>query len=267
VQKGSGADVVLIHGTGLTLDDMIVGPFDTLARSYHVTAVDRPGHGYSDPCADVSAEAQAERIREAVRELGLARPVLVGHSLGATVALTYAMLWPDEIAGVVAMAPLAYPDWTAVHFVAALHALPVLGPFLSRTVFAVSDPLMAPLACRYTFAPKAPTPRFRRDFPMGLATRPGSTCSDGRDVMAVARSIVRLSPRYDDIQSPVAVLVGTNDLVLSPRRHALRLAAALGDKARLETVSGQGHMVHHDQPARLTSAVAWVRARHAGAGG
>jgi pimeloyl-ACP methyl ester carboxylesterase len=259
VQRGSGADVVLIHGTALTLDDMIVGPFDTLAAGYRVTAIDRPGHGYSDACADASAEAQAGRIRDAVQALGLVRPVLLGHSLGAAVALAYAMLWPDEIAGMVVVAPLAYPDWTAVHLVAGLHAIPVLGPALSRTIFAVSDPLIAPLACRFTFAPRAPTRRFRRRFPMALTTRPRSTCADGRDVMAVTRSVVRLSPRYRDLQCRVAVLVGENDLVLSPRRHGVRLASVLGDRARLDEVRGQGHMVHHFEPARLVTALAWVR--------
>jgi pimeloyl-ACP methyl ester carboxylesterase len=245
VQAGRGPDVILIHGTAVTLDDMLTGPFQCLAGRYRVTAIDRPGHGYSDASTEASAEAQAAVIRRAARDLGLVRPIVVGHSLGGAVALAYALQWPEEIAGVVALAPLAYPDWTAVHFVAGLHALPVVGPLLSRTLFAVSDAMTAPLACRFAFAPRTPTQRFRRDFPTALTSRPVSTCQDGRDVMAVSGSVARLSPGYRHIEAPVAILAGANDLVLSPRRHACRLAGALGGRARLTIAPRMGHMLHH----------------------
>ena len=45
-QKGSGSDILLIHGTPGSIEDWneII---DTLAQNYRVTAFDRLGHGYS----------------------------------------------------------------------------------------------------------------------------------------------------------------------------------------------------------------------------
>jgi len=245
VQAGSGPDVVLIHGTALTLDDMLAGPFDLLAQRYRVTAVDRPGHGHSSPTPEASAEAQAGRVREVVRALSLVRPVVLGHSLGGAVALAYAIQWPEEVSGVVAIAPYAYPDWTAVHFYAALHDLPLVGSFLSHTLFAVTDVVASPLTSRFTFAPKAPPCRFREQFPLSMTSKPSATRQDGRDVMAVLRSAFRLQRRYAGLRTPVEVIAGGADLVVSPRRHACRLARELGPSTRLAIVKSVGHMAHH----------------------
>ena len=43
VEAGEGEPVVLIHGALTNLDDMVIGPFDALARNHRVIAVDRPG--------------------------------------------------------------------------------------------------------------------------------------------------------------------------------------------------------------------------------
>ena len=44
-ETGSGPDLVAIHGTLMTLEDMWLGPVPDLARHFRVIAVDRPGHG------------------------------------------------------------------------------------------------------------------------------------------------------------------------------------------------------------------------------
>src|SRR3954467_12230034 len=58
---------------------------------------------------------QAESIN-AANQVGLDRPVLVGHSYGAAVAIAYAMKHPQEIAGVVAISPMALPEPRLEHF-------------------------------------------------------------------------------------------------------------------------------------------------------
>lgn len=70
-------------------------------------AIDLPGHGLSDPPrGDLHAEATAEMARIAA---GTGAPVLlVGHSLGATVALRVALEAPQVAAGLVLIEPVLF---------------------------------------------------------------------------------------------------------------------------------------------------------------
>jgi pimeloyl-ACP methyl ester carboxylesterase len=70
----------------------------------------RAGHGGSEACAAPRGprylhEEALERLPEALAALGIARPLLVGHSDGGTIALVYAGAFPAAPAGVVALAP------------------------------------------------------------------------------------------------------------------------------------------------------------------
>jgi pimeloyl-ACP methyl ester carboxylesterase len=105
-RAGHGQAVILIHGAVATRKDMVIGLGERLVLRFDVLAVDRPGHGESTrPRLDATLLAQATAIRAAVQKLGVERPVLVGHSMGGAVAMTYAVTWPDEVAGVVALSP------------------------------------------------------------------------------------------------------------------------------------------------------------------
>lgn len=70
-----------------------------LARDYHVMALDLRGHGDSDP-VDPSSYTYANYaadIDKAVHALGLRDFVLIGHSMGGTVSLLYAVTYPGRV--------------------------------------------------------------------------------------------------------------------------------------------------------------------------
>ena len=78
-------------------------------RSTHrAVALDLRGHGRSDPPADgdYSLTAMAADIGAVVEQLDLERIVLVGHSMGAGVALTYAGANPQTVAGLLLLDPI-----------------------------------------------------------------------------------------------------------------------------------------------------------------
>lgn len=90
---------------------MVLGLGQTLGETYRVTAFDRPGHGVSGRASqDGSLRTQARALREALQALGLHRPIVVGHSVGASLALTMALDAPDELSGIVALAPSCSPN-------------------------------------------------------------------------------------------------------------------------------------------------------------
>lgn len=75
----------------------------------------RQGHGRSSPFTGAHTprfvHEEALQVLPALREaLGLERPVLIGHSTGASISLIHAGAGRWEVAGVVAMAPLCFVE-------------------------------------------------------------------------------------------------------------------------------------------------------------
>jgi pimeloyl-ACP methyl ester carboxylesterase len=79
-----------------------------LRATHRAVALDLRGHGRSDPPADgdYSLTGMAADIGAVVEQLDLERIVLVGHSMGGGVALTYAGTHPDKIAGLLLVDPI-----------------------------------------------------------------------------------------------------------------------------------------------------------------
>jgi len=92
---GDKPPVVLNHGA---MDDSLcwtpVGK--ELERNFDVIMFDTRGHGLSESGkGDYSPEARAKDLAEAINALGLAKPIVGGHSLGAEVSMRLAALYPD----------------------------------------------------------------------------------------------------------------------------------------------------------------------------
>lgn len=78
-----------------------------LGESVRAAAVDLPGSGDSaDAPGPHTVERFARHVREAVAEQGLAPAVVVGHSMGAKVAVQLAIDAPDAVRGLVLVAPV-----------------------------------------------------------------------------------------------------------------------------------------------------------------
>jgi proline iminopeptidase len=93
--------LVLCHG-GPGLWDMsedVAAMFDSRTT---VVRWDQRGGGRSEPCAGPWTTARFVADLDAVRRhFALERPVLLGHSWGASLALSYALAHPDRVAGLV----------------------------------------------------------------------------------------------------------------------------------------------------------------------
>jgi pimeloyl-ACP methyl ester carboxylesterase len=90
------APLVLLHG--LTFDRAMWQPALAGLRvadpGRQVLALDLPGHGDSPAWPGYDIDSVADAVHSAVRRAGLCAPVVVGHSLGAIVAMDYAARYP-----------------------------------------------------------------------------------------------------------------------------------------------------------------------------
>jgi len=72
------------------------------SSAHRVVAVDLRGHGKSDaPSERYTVRLFAEDLASTSTQLEIERPVVIGHSLGGLVALDFASVYPDQVAGAV----------------------------------------------------------------------------------------------------------------------------------------------------------------------
>ena len=97
---GTGRPVVLLHGLASSCHIWdLVAP--QLAEDFSVIAVDQRGHGLSDkPESGYDFATVGRDLLGVIQARGLERPVIVGHSWGADVALEFAVAYPDIPAGI-----------------------------------------------------------------------------------------------------------------------------------------------------------------------
>lgn len=102
---GGKPPVVLLHGitdNGLCWTRVA----QALESDYDVIMPDARGHGESDkPASGYRAEDHAADVASLIELLGLHRPVLLGHSMGADVAAHVAALYPILVGGLIAEDP------------------------------------------------------------------------------------------------------------------------------------------------------------------
>ena len=94
---------LLIHGAGASSAIWMM-VMARMARFTRAVAIDLPGHGPSPELERPGAPPLAD-YRDAAGELaaltGLGPSVLVGHSMGALIAIQAALAWPDKVVGLV----------------------------------------------------------------------------------------------------------------------------------------------------------------------
>lgn len=99
------ATIVFIHGFGgstFSWRDNV--PFFA-SQGYRVVSLDMKGFGLSgkDFASDYSHGAQAELLAKVLARLGIDRAHFVGHSMGTSVMLHFAHLYPERVLGLVSV--------------------------------------------------------------------------------------------------------------------------------------------------------------------
>ena len=150
--------MVFLHGNGVTSEDFLIsGILEEASRSYRALAFDRPGFGHSErPWArSWPAAAQAALLPRTFALLGIERPIVVGHSWGAMVALALAADHPASVSGLVLASGYYYPTARADVALFSPPAIPLAGDILRHTVAPLIGEAMLPGLIKKMFAPRA----------------------------------------------------------------------------------------------------------------
>ncbi|MCI0522827.1 MAG: alpha/beta fold hydrolase, partial [Bacteroidales bacterium] len=97
--EGKGSAIVLLHGY-LEAKEVWAMLSGILSDSYRVIAIDLPGHGDSGIVSGVhTMELMAGAVHSVIEKEKCGKVILAGHSLGGYVALAFAELYPEMLAG------------------------------------------------------------------------------------------------------------------------------------------------------------------------
>ena len=96
IQYGKGKDVVLLHGWGQNIQMM--DPLGkNLCENNRITILDFPGFGGSEtPNFAYNISDYTDLLHEFLESLGIDNPILIGHSFGGRVAISYASVYKVE---------------------------------------------------------------------------------------------------------------------------------------------------------------------------
>jgi pimeloyl-[acyl-carrier protein] methyl ester esterase len=98
--QGKGDDIVLLHGWGMHSDaweDVV----NALVEEYRVTVIDLPGHGRSEMVLD---EFELKKIAGLLAKAKSQPAIWIGWSLGGMIAAQIALMFPEQVKGLVLVA-------------------------------------------------------------------------------------------------------------------------------------------------------------------
>lgn len=254
VRSGEGPPLIYVHGAKGSVYDFTLSVGPRLAARYTAVAMDRPGSGFSSrPASGVNTpQAQAAVLRTAAAQLGLERPILIGHSYGAAVSLAWALDAPGEVAAVITLGGYVLPLGGEPAWVRQLMryppALRVAGA-LARS--RLGRPLVRAAVGRVFFP--APAPEAYLAVAPRLALQASALVHDGQDREAAEEGLSALRPRYAGLSVPLVIVVGLQDrivpAVVSERLHALV------PRSELVRLPEAGHMPQFTAPDAVVAAV------------
>jgi pimeloyl-ACP methyl ester carboxylesterase len=245
----------MLHGASSNLE--VMRPLaERLSQTHRVILVDRPGHGWSTRAnySDSTPQPQARMISEALRKLGVPPAIVVAHSWSGALALRIALDHPDRVAGLMMLAPVAYPWPGGVSQYNYAVTTPVIGPLLAHTVTLPLGLLLADSGSRGVFAPQAMPDGFVKDSATRLLLRPREFVANAWDLVSLRAAMAEQAPRYSDIAAPITIIAGNVDKTVSTHIHSQPLAKT-AQNTRLIVLEGVGHMIQYAAPELVVAEI------------
>lgn len=238
--------IVFIHGAGL---DHSWWGLQSRYFGYHgrnVLAVDLPGHGRSEGPPLASIEAMADWVMALKDVAGVAKAAVVGHSMGALIAVECAARHADKVTGV-ALIGVAYPMKVSDAFLAAAKANDQAA-YDMETIW--SHAVQVPLAGN-----PSPGMWMYGDTLARLARlAPGVLHTD----LSACNVYTGGLESAAKVKCPAQLVLGARD-VMTPPKAAQALAAALAG-ARTTLIPPSGHSLMSEAPdATLDALIAWAK--------
>lgn len=139
---GSGPDVVLIHGYGADRFTWLTTTPALLNRA-SVWLLDLPAHGKNQQdCGDGSLSSMVDLVKSSLHDAGLQQAHLVGHSLGARIAMEIASQMPEQVQSLFLISPAGVGGSINMEFLSNFHSAEDEHSIIELLQTLVHDPRM-----------------------------------------------------------------------------------------------------------------------------
>jgi pimeloyl-ACP methyl ester carboxylesterase len=235
-EYGSGdPTVVLLHGFGGSARNFRPQA-RFLALRHHVVLFDARGHARSaapEEQSEYAPDAFVNDVRDVVAKASSSRVVLGGISMGAGIALRYALAYPSSLAGLIlASFPPGGDQSTAAWAVGLANAIESRGLDAAGSEFVWGGARFDADAAKW----------IRQGF---LEHRPFALVATLRQVLAKQPAVVSMERELSALHVPTLVIVGEED---APALPGSRDLARLIPHASLVLIPGAGHIANLQKP-------------------
>jgi pimeloyl-ACP methyl ester carboxylesterase len=213
-------------------------------------AIDLPGHGLSakpDDTRFYTLDAQVECVIAAMDALGIARAVLVGHSMGGPICARVAVLAPDRVVALVLLAPAGFGTEWGLRILRAITPR-LFAPFLPRLLrrWMVATVMWSAYGSLY------------RPTAQDIDEYWAPSQFDGYvramwDLLHCFEWSAGADRGFGSIAVPTAILDGRQDNLVM--RRWVRCYARLLPNARLRIIDDCGHVVPEEAPGLVAEAI------------
>jgi pimeloyl-ACP methyl ester carboxylesterase len=216
--EGSGPPIVLIHGTGASLQTWDAWTA-ALAGTRRVVRFDLPGFGLTgpQPDGDYRIDTYVDLVDHFTTRLGLDHFALAGNSLGGQIAWRFAVRHPEAVTALVLVDAAGYPRTVTPPLVFRLGRVPVISSLMGHL-----DPhFLVESTLKKTYGdPTRVTPDLIERY-YELSLRPGNRAAFGaRTALPFEDRAAQLS----ELAMPTLILWGAKDRLI-PVSDAQRFAA------------------------------------------
>jgi pimeloyl-ACP methyl ester carboxylesterase len=224
---GQGEPLLIVHGGGDSGDAWLKNAVE-FSRHYKVYVPDLPGFGFSQPLGEEFILSEYVLFIEGFRRhFKLDNFHLIGHSLGGSIALHYALTYPGRVKRLVLISSLGLGKEIARW--ARFFSLPIFYRAVKRTLISLYRAARWVVRlCNHPLEELVPPSLFRM--------------SIGQGIMSIKGQTHVLAHRLSELLVPTLLVWGSWDYVV-PARHA-HAAAKLIPNCQVHVFRRTGHSVY-----------------------
>lgn len=236
-QSGAGPTILCLHDAGLQ-SSVFSDLLDAFGPPASGLSFDLPGHGRSGSLDAVSSIEEMAEVAVWIADwCQLERPILVGHGMGALVALEWAHTKPESLGGLVLCGAGLAMGITQETIES-----------LRQVTFGKAPRPFDPSRVARDSGPEL----MKRAYREGIQTDPRATLVDLVASRRWSDGFVR-GDRPPSIDCPTRIVCGAGEATACLER-AEKLASAL-PRATLSIVEGAAHFLPFEKPAALASEI------------
>lgn len=238
---GSGQAVIILHGLFGQSDNWVtVGR--RISEQFHVFIPDQRNHGKSPHTSIHSFPAMADDLAEFIDNHNIVNPILIGHSMGGKVAMSYALENREKVdrLAVIDISPRRYPERiTHTKIISQMLSIDLKNLHQRSEVEAI---LLAQIS----------EPRVRMFIMKNLYYKIDHKLAWRLNIEAISQSMDMLFDEIsheDQFSKPTLFIRGGNSDYINDTD--MPLIKRMFPQAELKTIPGATHWVHADTPGEL----------------